>query len=115
MHLAKTGGSWAHWTPTSSNARAFDFYMSKGPLYLFRNKSTGEKYLSHPATNEWFVDEDDMVLSKEDLAQFLDEHPKFIIHEFADLLREWGRNGFSFKQEGGNGGEDSMFFLSDRR
>jgi hypothetical protein len=53
------------------------------------NKNTGEKYASHPATESWFFDEKDINLGKEALEEFLDEHPRFIINEFQDLLRDY--------------------------
>lgn len=86
------GSSWA----TGIDERYFNQYVNKGPLYIFVNESTGEKFQSHPATGSWFYDENDVKLGKQALGEFLDEHPKFIKNEFRDLLMEYGRNGFKW-------------------
>ena len=68
----------ARWSTSSySGSRWFDRYNEYGPLYIFINKNTGEKYQSHPATNSWFFDVNDRNLGKSALDDFLSEHPAF--------------------------------------
>lgn len=94
----KLGGD-THWYVACSDPRWFDVYAAKGPVYIFINKSTGEKYASHPATKNWLMDVKDRNLGEEALASFLDEHPNFVINEFKDLLMDYGRNGWSFDND----------------
>lgn len=85
--LAELGGEKAVWD-IAYDKRWFDNYTKKGPIYIFVNKSTGEKYASHPETKAWFFDADDRNRGKEVFMSFLDEHPKF-----ADAL---GRDGYDY-------------------
>ena len=97
--LLATDGDWELWTPKTFEAsialgrrggvqavwdtcwsgdfrgRYFDHYTKKGPLYIFINKSTGEKYQYHPASREdWFFDSRDRFA---DFDSFICEHPAF--------------------------------------
>ena len=104
--LLATDGEWELWTPKTwygsvylgklySDERArwdtcalaeprwFENYNARGPLYVFVNKNTGEKYQSHPATNSWFYDMYDHPKGKQAFIDFIDEHPAFA--EFFDV------------------------------
>jgi hypothetical protein len=79
----------ARWaTSNYSDSHWFDHYNKYGPLYIFVNKSTGEKYQSCPATGSWFFDTYDRNLGEQALCDFLNEHPNFIIDDFAEVLDE---------------------------
>lgn len=92
----------------------FDRCINRGPIYIFINKNTGEKYASCPAIDSWFYDAYDRNLGKQALGEFLDEHPKFVIGEFKDLLDEYGRNGWTWDTGETDDTENPGWFLSDR-
>jgi len=91
--LAKMGGTTAIWD-TSYTPYYFDTYMEKGPLFIFVNTSTGEKYQSHPATRSWLYDANDRNLGKQALIDFLDSHPNF-----ADVFAGQGYDFFYVKDD----------------
>ena len=77
-YLARLGGDMARWSTAASNGQYyFDAYNKNGPLYIFVNKVTGEKYQSHPASASWFYDANDRELGKAALVDFCCEHPAF--------------------------------------
>jgi len=103
--LLATDGDWELWTPKTFDGamwltnirgkystgdkavwdigyqgngdRYFEYCSARGPIYIFINKSTGEKYISHPGTKAWFYDANDRPLGEQALIDFLDEHPAF--------------------------------------
>ena len=104
--LLATDGEWELWTPKNfagsmylaklySDEKArwdtayeggqyyWDAYNDRGPLYIFVNKNTGEKYQSHPASNSWFYDIYDHPKGKQAFIDFINEHPAFA--EFFDV------------------------------
>jgi hypothetical protein len=93
--IASIGGNKARWCfAYSGNDRYWRTYTDKGPLYIFVNTATGEKYASHPATKSWFYDDFDREQGLKALTKFLDEHPKFIVKDFQKLLQDSARNGW---------------------
>ena len=95
VSVASLGGEKARWCfAYSGNDYYFNAYTKKGPLYIFVNPSTGEKYASHPATKSWFYDAKDREIGYRALTKFLDEHPNFIVADFEDILRDAARNGW---------------------
>ena len=92
-HPIATEGEWEMWEPATFDAMRqlasgtrwataydkyyFDTYMNYGPLYVFINNTTGEKYMSNPESKSWLYDADDRSLGKQALIDFLDSHPKF--------------------------------------
>lgn len=104
--LLATDGDWELWTPKTFEGSSYlaklyskekavwdtaydgsrhywDRYNELGPLYIFVNKNTGEKYQSHPATNSWFYDMYDHSKGKQAFIDFIDEHPAFA--QFFDI------------------------------
>lgn len=98
--LLATDGEWELWTPKTFEGSSYlaklyskekaiwdtayegdryywDRYNELGPLYIFVNKNTGEKYQSHPATNSWFYDIYDHSKGKQAFIDFINEHPAF--------------------------------------
>ena len=95
QEIASIGGNKANWAfAYSGNDHYWRAYSDRGPIYIFVNTATGEKYASHPATKSWFYDEADREQGLKVLTKFLDDHPKFIVDDFEDLLRESARNGW---------------------
>lgn len=112
-HVCRQLADGTGWYFGCSNKHWYDYYSSKGPIYVFVNKNTGEKYASHPASQNWFLNTKDINLGEKALGEFLDEHPNFIINEFADLLKEYGQNGWSWDKEPADDSEFPGKFLSD--
>ena len=81
VYLGRKGGVQARWDTCWSgdiHGRYFNVFNSKGPLYIFINKSTGEKYQYHPASRkDWFFDANDKYLGEQALVDFICEHPAF--------------------------------------
>ena len=120
-----TDGEWEMWKPTTfetckelaggarwcfanGDGRWFDTYINRGPLYIFVNKNTGEKYASHPETKSWFFDADDRNRGKEVFISFLDEHPNF-----ADALSRDGYDYFYVSKSAAPGEKFTPRFASD--
>jgi len=85
VYLANKGGNKAIWDTAyeGGGSHYFDMYTEKGPLYIFINKATGEKYQSHPATKSWFFDAKDRNYGRDALEAFCCKHPAFA--EFFDV------------------------------
>lgn len=105
--LAELGGTKATWD-IAYDKMWFDNCNEKGPIYIFVNTATGEKYASCPATKTWFFDENDMNLGKDAFISFLDQHPKF-----ADALGNDGYDYFYVTSDESTGEDFTPRFASD--
>ena len=85
VYIAKLyGGEYPRWDICYHSApQWFDHTAKYGPIYIFVNQNSGEKYVSQPSTKSWFYDVYDSPKGEQALIRFLDEHPAFA--EYFDI------------------------------